>query len=111
MSAAAENRFAAKNEREARDAVRPGEGIDERGAGWVRQRVNSLPSGTTRLFCDTVARPLPEGGWGLMNRQAGGYASYCIPFPSLDAIRRKFAIGLGAVGRDEHGLYWEILAL
>lgn len=83
------------------------------GAAHIRARLDATPAGDVLLFQDTVARPNtgPEGGWLLMNRQKGGYGEYGVPFPTLDAIRRKFAVVFGAFGRDRHSSYWEILCV
>lgn len=82
------------------------------GAAAIRARIDAIEPGAERLFQSTVARPAvgPSGGWLLMNRQDRGYGEYAFPYPSLDAIRRAYAIVLGCAGRDEHGFYWEILA-
>ena len=62
-----------------------------------------------RLFQDTVARRV-RGGWCLMNRRAGGFASSAIPYNTLIEIHQDWDITIGARGSDEHGEYVEIEA-
>lgn len=58
----------------------------------------------TKLFCDTVARPL-NGEWHLMNRPDLGWGSVSMPFPSLRAIYDYFDVQFGLRGEDAAGRY------
>ena len=83
------------------------------GAAAIRERIETITPGATRLFMSTVARPDPgpSGGWLLMNRPDRGYGESARSFQSLDEIRRTYQITLGAYGQDKHSHYWEVLAV
>ncbi len=83
------------------------------GAAAIRERIDQITPGATRLFMSTVARPDPGpgGGWLLMNHPDRGYGESARSFHSLDEIRRSFQVTLGAYGQDKHSYFWEVLAV
>jgi len=62
-----------------------------------------------RLFCATVARLWRDGTWMLMNKQATGWSSYAVPYPTLDAITDLYDVELGVEQEDECSRFVPVL--
>lgn len=61
-----------------------------------------------RILSPTVARLADSGAWWLMSRREKGWASYGLPFDSIEALQRAYAVTLGERGRDDHSEYIEV---
>lgn len=61
------------------------------------------------LFCDTVARPMPDGRWALMHRQDQGWRSRCQVYASTTELLQSVRVRLGEHGTDEHGPFVRVI--
>lgn len=65
---------------------------------------NEVPAGTYRIFLPTVAR-YRGGAFHLMNKPEDGWRFFAYAYPSLEAMRKEWAIRFTGEGCDEHGSF------
>lgn len=58
----------------------------------------------------TVIRFAPDrAGVSIMNKQAGGWASYAYNYPSIWSLAKAWRITLTGFGRDAHSAYFTVV--
>ena len=70
--------------------------------------LNALPRGEMTLFCETVIRLLPGGGWALMNREEGGFASSAREYKTLRQLFASWKAFVVGYGCDEHSFFYRV---
>lgn len=61
-----------------------------------------------RLYAPTVAREDEEGRVWLMSRRENGWGEFGLPYATWGDLLRAWDVAVGARGRDEHGVYFEV---
>lgn len=88
-------------------------GFDQAPISHDRQLIDDLNAtpkdpGASVLFGPTYIRLAGDGSWCLMNHPEKGWSSYAYPYPTVQAVLRKWNVVITAFGQDACSFFYQV---